>query len=74
LPLAGSGSGPIAGGLRPAGYGRVVGSLSPGWLPAAARAVADAIPGARYVTLEGQDHGVLSQPAALGPLLTDFLS
>jgi hypothetical protein len=31
-------------------------------------------PGARYVTLEGQDHGVLSQPEALRPLLVDFLT
>jgi pimeloyl-ACP methyl ester carboxylesterase len=50
------------------------GSLSPQWLPAGARAVADAIPGARYETLEGQDHGVLNQPEALRPLLIDFLS
>jgi pimeloyl-ACP methyl ester carboxylesterase len=48
------------------------GGLSPRWLPAAARAVADAIPGARYVTLDGQDHGVLNQPEALLPLLTGF--
>jgi pimeloyl-ACP methyl ester carboxylesterase len=46
------------------------GGASPPWLPAAARAVADAIPGARYVTLDGQDHGVLNQPDALRPLLT----
>jgi predicted esterase len=50
----------------------VGGSLSPQWLPAAARAVADAIPGARYVTLDDQDHGVLNQPEALLPLLTAF--
>jgi pimeloyl-ACP methyl ester carboxylesterase len=50
------------------------GSLSPPWLPAGARAVAAAIPGARYETLEGQDHGVLNQPEALRPLLLDFLS
>ena len=50
------------------------GSLSPAWLPAAARAVAYAIPGARYVSLEGQDHGVLNQPAALRSLLLDFLT
>jgi pimeloyl-ACP methyl ester carboxylesterase len=48
------------------------GGQSPQWLPAAALAVADAIPGARYVTLEGQDHGVLNQPEALLPLLTAF--
>ena len=50
------------------------GSLSPEWLPAAARAVAGAIPGARYETLDGQDHGVLNQPEALRPLLIDFLT
>ena len=50
------------------------GSLSPKWLRAGARAVADAIAGARYETLEGQEHGVLNQPEALRPLLIDFLS
>jgi hypothetical protein len=39
---------------------------------AATRAVADAIPGARYVTVEGQDHSVLHQPEALLPLLARF--
>ena len=48
------------------------GGASPSWLPAAARAVADAIPGGRCVTLDGHDHGVLQQPAALGPLLASF--
>jgi pimeloyl-ACP methyl ester carboxylesterase len=48
------------------------GGLSPRWLPTAARAVADVIRGARYVTLDGQDHGVLNQPEALLPLLTGF--
>jgi pimeloyl-ACP methyl ester carboxylesterase len=48
------------------------GGASPPWLPAAARAVADAVPGARYVTLDGQDHGVLQQPDALRPLLTSY--
>lgn len=48
------------------------GGASPPWLPAAARAVAGAIPGARYVTLDGQDHGVLNQPDTLRPLLTGY--
>ncbi len=48
------------------------GGASPPWLPAAAQAVAGAIPGARYVTLDGQDHGVLQQPDALRPLLTSY--
>ncbi|MEU0568027.1 alpha/beta hydrolase [Nonomuraea sp. NPDC005983] len=50
------------------------GGLSPQWLTAAARAVADAVPGARYLTLDGQDHGVLNQPEALRPVLVDFLT
>jgi pimeloyl-ACP methyl ester carboxylesterase len=50
------------------------GGASPPWLPAAARAVAEAIPGARYVTLDGQDHGVLNQPGALQPLLGEYLA
>jgi pimeloyl-ACP methyl ester carboxylesterase len=48
------------------------GGASPPWLPAAARAVADAVPGGRYATLDGQDHGVLQQPDALRPLLTSY--
>jgi pimeloyl-ACP methyl ester carboxylesterase len=50
------------------------GGESPGWLPAAARAVAAAVPGARYVTIDGEDHGVLHNPEALRPVLTDFLA
>lgn len=50
------------------------GGASPPWLPAAARAAADAVPGGRYVTLDGQDHGVLQQPEALRPLLTSYFS
>jgi pimeloyl-ACP methyl ester carboxylesterase len=50
------------------------GGESPEWLRAAARAVADAVPGARYLTLDGQDHGVLREPAALRSVLTDFLA
>lgn len=48
------------------------GGDSPPWLPAAARAVAEAVPGGRYVTLDGQDHGVLQQPGALRPLLSSY--
>lgn len=50
------------------------GELSPPWLPAAARMVAECVSSARYVTLAGQDHGVLNQAEALTPLLTDFLA
>ena len=50
------------------------GCQSPPWLSAATRAVADTIPGARYLTLDGQDHGVLNQPDALRPVLLDFLT
>jgi hypothetical protein len=52
----------------------VDGSLSPEWVRTATRAVADAIPGAQYVTLDGQDHGVLHQPEALRPVLSAFLA
>jgi pimeloyl-ACP methyl ester carboxylesterase len=48
------------------------GGASPPWLLAAAQGVVGAIPGARYVTLDGQDHGVLQQPDALRPLLTSY--
>jgi pimeloyl-ACP methyl ester carboxylesterase len=44
------------------------------WMAAAAAAVAEAIPGARHLTLTGQDHGVLQQPDALRPALVDFLT
>ena len=50
------------------------GSASPPWLSGGARAVAEAVAGARYETLDGQDHGVLNQPATLRPLLTSFFS
>jgi pimeloyl-ACP methyl ester carboxylesterase len=52
----------------------VDGGQSPDWARAATRAVADAVPGARYVTLDGQDHGVLHHPAALRPVLSAFLA
>jgi pimeloyl-ACP methyl ester carboxylesterase len=40
---------------------------------AAAAGAAAAVPGARYETLPGEDHGILRRPAALVPLLRDFL-
>ncbi|BCB81811.1 alpha/beta hydrolase [Phytohabitans flavus] len=49
------------------------GGASPAWFPAAAQAVADAIPGASYLTLEGQDHSVLHNPEALREPLLTFL-
>ncbi len=52
----------------------VDGSESPGWVHTATRAVASAVPGGRYVTLDGQDHGVLHHPEALRPVLSDFLA
>ena len=42
------------------------------WLQAATKTIADLVPGARHAVLEGQDHGVLHNPEALRPLLTDF--
>jgi pimeloyl-ACP methyl ester carboxylesterase len=50
----------------------ISGGASPPWLPAAAQAIADAIPGAQYVTLDGHDHGVLQQPETLSTLLTSY--
>jgi pimeloyl-ACP methyl ester carboxylesterase len=44
------------------------------WIRGATLAVADAIPGARYVSIEGQDHGVLNQPEALRPVLAGFFT
>jgi pimeloyl-ACP methyl ester carboxylesterase len=52
----------------------VDGSRSPEWVRTATRAVADAAPGGRYVTLDGQDHGVLHHPEALRPVLSAFLA
>ena len=51
----------------------VDGGQSPDWIRTSTRAVAEAIPGARYVTLDGQDHGVLHHPEALRPVLSAFL-
>lgn len=44
------------------------------WLRDGTKAVADAISGSRYVTLAGEDHGVLGNPEALRPLLVEFFS
>jgi len=52
----------------------VDGSQSPQWIRTGTRAVAEAVPGGRYVTLEGQDHGVLHHPEALRPVLSAFLT
>lgn len=46
------------------------GGESPDYLRNAARAVAAAVPGAKQVTLDGHDHGVLHHPDVLVPLLT----
>ena len=52
----------------------VDGSQSPGWIRAGTRTVAGAVPGGRYQTLDGQDHGVLHHPGALQPTLSDFFT
>ena len=51
----------------------IAGSNTFPWLAAATKQVAGAIPGARFLSLQGQDHGVLQQPAALLPCLREFL-
>ncbi|OLZ52971.1 alpha/beta fold hydrolase [Amycolatopsis keratiniphila] len=48
------------------------GGESDAWMRAGTRAVADTVPGARYATVEGQDHGVLHRPDTLRDLLTGF--
>jgi pimeloyl-ACP methyl ester carboxylesterase len=52
----------------------MVGGASPAWMRAAGRAVADAVPGAAFSVMEGQDHGILQQPEPLAPVLTGFWS
>ena len=51
----------------------IAGSNTFPWLAAATEQVAEAVPGARFLSLEGQDHGVLRQPEALVPCLREFL-
>jgi pimeloyl-ACP methyl ester carboxylesterase len=51
----------------------IAGSNTFPWLAQATEQVADAIPGARFLSLEGQDHGVLHQPEVLLPCLREFL-
>ncbi len=51
----------------------VDGGASPKHVRTAARAVAQAVPDATHVTLEGQDHAVLHHPEALAPMLFEFL-
>jgi pimeloyl-ACP methyl ester carboxylesterase len=48
------------------------GGNSPAWAGAAASVTAEAIPGARHVTIEGQDHNV--DPATIAPALIEFFS
>jgi pimeloyl-ACP methyl ester carboxylesterase len=50
----------------------VAGGRSPAWMRAAMRALADAVPGATYRTLDGQTH--LVKPAVLAPVLAEFLA
>jgi pimeloyl-ACP methyl ester carboxylesterase len=52
----------------------IAGSNTFPWLNAAAVQVARAVPAARFLSLEGQDHNVLRQPAALLTCLREFLS
>lgn len=48
----------------------MAGGASPGWFRNTVAAVAAAIPGARELTLEGQDHGVADD--VIAPVLMDF--
>jgi pimeloyl-ACP methyl ester carboxylesterase len=51
----------------------VAGSNTFPWIATAAREAARAVPGARHLSLAGQDHGVLHQPEALLGCLREFL-
>jgi pimeloyl-ACP methyl ester carboxylesterase len=42
-------------------------------LAAATRAVAETVPGAELVVIEGEDHAVLQRPAILAPIIEQFL-
>jgi pimeloyl-ACP methyl ester carboxylesterase len=46
------------------------GANSPDWFRRTVQATAGAIPGARLLMLDGQDHG--APPEVIAPLLTDF--
>jgi pimeloyl-ACP methyl ester carboxylesterase len=48
------------------------GGKSPAWMANATRALADALPDARYRTLPGQNHMV--KPQAIAPVLTEFFA
>jgi pimeloyl-ACP methyl ester carboxylesterase len=48
----------------------IAGEKSPAWMRASTAELAKTIPGARHVTLEGQDHG--TRPAVLASVLRDF--
>jgi pimeloyl-ACP methyl ester carboxylesterase len=48
------------------------GGASPAWARDSVRALADAVPGARHASLEGQTHGVA--PEVLAPVLVEFFT
>jgi pimeloyl-ACP methyl ester carboxylesterase len=50
------------------------GGASPDWVGHALAALAAVIPGAKRMTLDGQGHAVLRQPASLAPVLTEFFT
>jgi pimeloyl-ACP methyl ester carboxylesterase len=50
----------------------IAGSNTFPWLATAAQDVSGAIPGANYLSLQGQDHGVLQQPESLLTCLRKF--
>jgi pimeloyl-ACP methyl ester carboxylesterase len=52
----------------------VDGGQSPEWMRTGTRNVAASVPDGRYLTLDGQDHGVLQHPEALHPALSGFLA
>ncbi|TFD76124.1 alpha/beta hydrolase [Cryobacterium sp. Sr8] len=71
LALVGSGSVPTERFHRIAAPTLLLhGGNSPAWAGIATSVIAEAIPGARHVTVEGQDHA--ADPAVLAPVLVEF--
>ena len=51
----------------------ITGGASPSWFTEAARRLIATVPGAQFLTIDGEDHAILQRPAALvAPLVTFF--
>ena len=52
----------------------LLGGASPEWFATAVAKFVAAVPGARSITIAGEDHAILQRPAALVPALIEFFS